>query len=260
MPGDGRPIRLSYHGATHYNAVIDPRYPICLPHIPINMCANMHDKINVAEAVRESETSHIEEQMLNDKLKMTDYERTEKDIAAQVARQSYLDYVTSLEKKGKFDDTNFESSFPSSSSTGKNSRLPTILPSVSAKRAASSPHLYSPFRDADWVGTKLRKNECVSLPNIGKEFGLSFEKTHPKLLNKEPLFDPDKPTSTKALFGLTSKIEKTDLSSPNSTNKTNELFESQTGPNGKMVDADSPWYQELLLSSACKFIDLVGFL
>lgn len=252
MPGDGRPIRLSYHGATHYNAVVDPRYPVCLPHIPINMYANMHEKVNLAEAVRESETSHIEEQMLSDKLKMTDYERTEKDLTAQVVRESYLDYVSSLEKKGKLNST--KSSFPPSTSNGKTLRLPTTFNPVSAKRAASSPHLYSPFRDADWIGTKLRKNECVSLPNIGKEFGLSFQKTHPNLLNKEPAFDPDKPTSTKALFGLTSKNEKTEEPSSSLTVKANELLDAQIDLSNKMVDADSPWYQELLLSSACKFL------
>lgn len=270
LPGDLRPIRLSYHGATHYNAVYDPRHTIRIPNVTVNMCNNMHERVDVANAVRESESNHIEEQMLNDKIKMTDYEGTEKDLTAQVARQSFLDYVRSLEAKSASSENKLEkqstnstsvsnsngiaSSSNSTASTSKNFRT-SITPT---KRAASSPHLYSPFRKGDYLGSKMRRNDdtSASLPNIGKEFGSSFYRNHSSLmLNNDPLFDPDKPTSTKALFATPTKQEKNkdtnDASS--SKNKYAESIDFTVGNASQLsVDADSPWYQDLLISSACK--------
>jgi len=268
LPGDLRPIRLSYHGATHYNTVYDPRHTIRIPNVTVNMCNNMHERIDVANAVRESETNHIEEQMLNDKIKMTDYEGTEKDLTAHVARQSFLDYVRSLETKSATFENKLEkqstnptsvcnsnaiaSSSNSTASTSKNFRS-LITPN---KRAASSPHLYSPFRRGDYLGSKMRRNDdtSASLPNIGKEFGSSFYGNHSNLmLNNDPLFDPDKPTSTKALFATPTKQDKNkDFNNASSSkNAYAESIDFTVGNSNQLsVDADSPWYQDLLISSA----------
>ncbi|KAE9554775.1 hypothetical protein FO519_002036 [Halicephalobus sp. NKZ332] len=263
LPGDLRPIRLSYHGATHYNAIYDPRLPIRIPNVSVNTCSNMHERIDVANAVRESEANHIEEQMLNDKIKMTDYEGTDKDLTAHVARQSFLDYVRSLEAKSAVNSehkqekpsTTFStiSSSPSNSASSSKSFRPSTTPT---KRAASSPHLYSPFRKGDSLGSKMRRNDdtSASLPNIGKEFGFSFYRNHSNLmLNNDPLFDPDKPTSTKALFATPTKQEKNKDSNDASSSKikSTEFVDFNIGnPNQLSVDADSPWYHDLLISSA----------
>uniref|UniRef100_A0AAF5PJ11 ubiquitinyl hydrolase 1 n=3 Tax=Wuchereria bancrofti TaxID=6293 RepID=A0AAF5PJ11_WUCBA len=95
------PIRLSYHGAIHYNSVIDPTKAtigvgLGLP----EYSPGAADKSLLQEAMQKSEVQMIEDAMLHDKIKMTDFERTEQDISEQIARQSYLDYLKSLSKTG----------------------------------------------------------------------------------------------------------------------------------------------------------------
>uniref|UniRef100_A0A0R3RYK0 ubiquitinyl hydrolase 1 n=1 Tax=Elaeophora elaphi TaxID=1147741 RepID=A0A0R3RYK0_9BILA len=98
------PIRLSYHGAIHYNSinwisVIDPTKAtigvgLGLP----EYSPGAADRNLLQEAMQKSEVQMIEDAMLHDKIKMTDFERTELDISEQVARQSYLDYLKSMSK------------------------------------------------------------------------------------------------------------------------------------------------------------------
>lgn len=85
--GEHPPLMLSYHGNVHYNSVTDPYRPVNGPINPVvfpNLNTNMHERITVKNAVNASELTHIEEQMLNDKLKMTDYEGTEDELTKQV--------------------------------------------------------------------------------------------------------------------------------------------------------------------------------
>lgn len=85
--GEHPPLMLSYHGNVHYNCVVDPYHPVNTPINPIiftNLNTNMHERISYKNAVNASEVTHIEEQMLNDKLKMTDYEGTDNDLTQQV--------------------------------------------------------------------------------------------------------------------------------------------------------------------------------
>ncbi|MCP9265530.1 OTU domain-containing protein 5 [Dirofilaria immitis] len=93
------PIRLSYHGAIHYNSVIDPTKAtvgvgLGLP----EYSPGAADRSLLQEAMQKSEVQLIEDAMLHDKIKMTDFERTEQDISEQIARQSYLDYLKSISK------------------------------------------------------------------------------------------------------------------------------------------------------------------
>ncbi|EFO21711.1 hypothetical protein LOAG_06778 [Loa loa] len=93
------PIRLSYHGAIHYNSVIDPTKAtvgvgLGLP----DYSPGAADRSLLQEALQKSEVQMIEDAMLHDKIKMTDFERTEQDISEQIARQSYLDYLRSISK------------------------------------------------------------------------------------------------------------------------------------------------------------------
>lgn len=98
--GDANPpIRLSYHGAVHYNSVIDPTKAtvgvgLGLP----GYTPGAADRNLINEAIQKSEVQLIEDAMLSDKIKMTDYERTEQEISDQIARQSYLDYLKSINK------------------------------------------------------------------------------------------------------------------------------------------------------------------
>uniref|UniRef100_A0A915EDE4 ubiquitinyl hydrolase 1 n=1 Tax=Ditylenchus dipsaci TaxID=166011 RepID=A0A915EDE4_9BILA len=100
------PIRLSYHGTVHYNSVIDPftatiGVGLGLP----DFKPGMADRNLMKEASIASEAQHIEEAMLNDKLRMTDWERTEEELSKQIAKDSYMDYLRQLEGKEPTEDS-----------------------------------------------------------------------------------------------------------------------------------------------------------
>ncbi|CAI5447446.1 unnamed protein product [Caenorhabditis angaria] len=93
------PIRLSYHGAVHYNAILDPNKAtigvgLGLP----GLSPKAAEKALMSSAMASSEREHIEETMLKDKLDMTDWQRTQKDIEEQISRDSYLTYLREIEK------------------------------------------------------------------------------------------------------------------------------------------------------------------
>ncbi|KAI6234580.1 Deubiquitinating enzyme A [Aphelenchoides fujianensis] len=96
------PIRLSYHGSVHYNSVVDPFTPtigvgLGLPgHVP-----GAADRNLMREATLASERHHIEEAMLKDKMKMTDWEHTEKELERQIANESYLEFLQQTERQGE---------------------------------------------------------------------------------------------------------------------------------------------------------------
>ncbi|KAI6181191.1 Deubiquitinating enzyme A [Aphelenchoides besseyi] len=94
------PIRLSYHGSVHYNSVVDPYTPtigvgLGLPgHVP-----GQADRNLIKEATLASERQHIEEAMLKDKLRATDWERTEEELVRQIENESYLEFLEQTERK-----------------------------------------------------------------------------------------------------------------------------------------------------------------
>jgi OTU domain-containing protein 5 len=51
------------------------------------------------DAIKTSEEHHIEKQMLDDKLKATDWEATNEEIMELVARESYLQWLKDNEKR-----------------------------------------------------------------------------------------------------------------------------------------------------------------
>ncbi|VDN55874.1 unnamed protein product [Dracunculus medinensis] len=79
------PIRLSYHGSSHYNSVVDPYEAtigvgLGLPgHSPGSADRNL-----VREAILKSESQLIEDAMLKDKIRLSDFECTEQQISEQV--------------------------------------------------------------------------------------------------------------------------------------------------------------------------------
>lgn len=86
------PIRLSYHGSSHYNSVVDPFAPavglgLGLPGYYSRGANNLRD------AMKESEDRSVEQAMLESELALTDIERTEKEISDQIARNSYMEYL-----------------------------------------------------------------------------------------------------------------------------------------------------------------------
>ncbi|RZC32319.1 OTU domain-containing protein 5-A, partial [Asbolus verrucosus] len=96
------PIRLSYHRMCHYNSISNPNKPsvgvgLGLP--------NYHtidiDRRRFNDAVRASDELLIEQTMLEDKLKATDWEATNEAIEEQVARESYIQYFRDSERRLK---------------------------------------------------------------------------------------------------------------------------------------------------------------
>ncbi|TMS39032.1 hypothetical protein L596_005626 [Steinernema carpocapsae] len=172
------PIRLSYHGRVHYNAVIDPYTAtigvgLGLP----GMNPGEADRNLLDEVMRESESQQIEEAMLKDKLKMTDWENTDQEINQAVMRESVQQYINECETRAKKETT------PKDGESEKSdSKNPELIPSTDVqgpsssgrptpphgvKRGASSPNLPGCSRDDVWGMSKsLGETSSSSLPNI----------------------------------------------------------------------------------------------
>lgn len=130
-------IRLSYHKGTHYNSLVDPFKPtygvgLGLP----NLVPGLADKNLMKDATRMSENFHIEQAMLEDKIRATDFEATTEAIEEQVANESYLEYVRDMEKRKKAQQRIGASS--SSSSTVSQTSSQSAL--VTENTNSSPPH------------------------------------------------------------------------------------------------------------------------
>ena len=88
---DNVPIRLSYCQNNHYNSVVDP-YSATIG-VGLGLAGHKPghaDKLCLESALWVSESSEIENTMLEDKLKSTDWDATLSSIEEVVARESYL--------------------------------------------------------------------------------------------------------------------------------------------------------------------------
>lgn len=99
---DNEPIRISYHRNTHYNSIVDPYKAtigvgLGLP----GLQPGLAEKTLMGDAVQQSENTHIEKCMLEDKLKETDWEVTQETIEEQVARESYLQWLMDNQNRAK---------------------------------------------------------------------------------------------------------------------------------------------------------------
>ncbi|KAL8620417.1 hypothetical protein ACOMHN_055498 [Nucella lapillus] len=99
---DSEPIRISYHRGIHYNSIVDPYKAtigvgLGLPgYQPGAADRNLMDT-----ALKHSENYHLEKTMLEDKMRETDWELTQESIEEQVARESYLQWLTEQEAASK---------------------------------------------------------------------------------------------------------------------------------------------------------------
>lgn len=99
---DNEPIRLSYHRNVHYNSIVDPYKAtvgvgLGLP----SFKPGLADKTLVKEALRASEDIQLEQAMLEDKLRATDWEATSEALEEQVARESYLHWLRENEMRAR---------------------------------------------------------------------------------------------------------------------------------------------------------------
>ncbi|XP_063746039.1 OTU domain-containing protein 5-A isoform X2 [Eleginops maclovinus] len=108
------PIRVSYHRNIHYNSVVNPNkatigvglgLPAFKPGVPKPDTFKNHktyaEQTLMKSAIKTSEESWIEQQMLEDKKRATDWEATNEAIEEQVARESYLQWLQDQEKQAR---------------------------------------------------------------------------------------------------------------------------------------------------------------
>lgn len=96
------PIRLSYHRNVHYNSIVDP-YKATVG-VGLGLPAfnpGMADRSLVSQALRASEQLQLEQAMLEDKLRATDWEATSEALEEQVARESYLHWLRDNEARAR---------------------------------------------------------------------------------------------------------------------------------------------------------------
>ncbi|KAM9327203.1 OTU domain-containing protein 5 isoform 2-T2 [Gastrophryne carolinensis] len=99
---EDEPIRVSYHRNIHYNSVVNPNKAtigvgLGLP----SFKPGYAEQSLMKNAIRTSEESWIEQQMLEDKKRATDWEATNEAIEEQVARESYLQWLRDQEKQAR---------------------------------------------------------------------------------------------------------------------------------------------------------------
>ncbi|XP_036596546.1 OTU domain-containing protein 5 isoform X2 [Trichosurus vulpecula] len=99
---EDEPIRVSYHRNVHYNSVVNPNKAtigvgLGLP----SFKPGFADQSLMKNAIKTSEESWIEQQMLEDKKRATDWEATNEAIEEQVARESYLQWLRDQEKQAR---------------------------------------------------------------------------------------------------------------------------------------------------------------
>ncbi|GIY59449.1 OTU domain-containing protein 5 [Caerostris darwini] len=99
---DNEPIRLSYHRNVHYNSIVDP-YKATIG-VGLGLPSFKPDIMNktlVSDAIRASENLELEQAMLEDKLRATDWEATNEAIEEQIARESYLEWLRDNELRSR---------------------------------------------------------------------------------------------------------------------------------------------------------------
>ncbi|XP_017783192.1 PREDICTED: OTU domain-containing protein 5 isoform X2 [Nicrophorus vespilloides] len=138
------PIRLSYHRMCHYNSISNPNNPS----VGVGLGLPSYHTIDLnrrrmVDAVRASENLLIEQTMLEDKLKATDWEATNEALEEEVARESYIQYFRDAEKRLKPQGhaAGSSSTITSSQSTSRSSlRRGSVSPKGSSSpKGGSSP-------------------------------------------------------------------------------------------------------------------------
>lgn len=132
---DNEPIRLSYHRNVHYNSIVDPYKAtvgvgLGLP----SFKPGLADKSLVKEALRASEELQLEQAMLEDKLRATDWEATSEALEEQVARESYLHWLRENEMR-----TRKKTRSATATSSSSLSPLVEVGGNTAASGASSSP-------------------------------------------------------------------------------------------------------------------------
>lgn len=156
---DNEPIRLSYHRNVHYNSIVDP-YKATIG-VGLGLPSFKPDIMNktlVTDAIRASENLQLEQAMLEDKLRATDWEATNEAIEEQIARESYLEWLRDNEIKNRN-----KSGAPSATATSCSS----LMDGYSGSMSPQSSRLMSRSRGG---------NSASSSPKVGDGSDYAHEK------------------------------------------------------------------------------------
>eukprot|EP00731_Ephydatia_muelleri_P036625 Em0293g2a len=170
---DNAPIRLSYHGGIHYNSVVDPHTAT----IGVGLGLAGHkpglaDKTLINGALRESENVFLEQAMLEDKLRTTDWEATYEAVEDAVARESYLQWLKDCEKRPSSSKSGVQGSSMACASNTAMAPPTTSAPSSPTSSMTTPTLLAHPppiittttrgptSEDAKHQGTKQRGGAC----------------------------------------------------------------------------------------------------
>lgn len=93
------------------------------------------DKKLMGDAMRQSEETLIEQAMLEDKVKATDWEATNEAIEEQVARESYLDWLRENERRSRQQQRSGHSATTSTNACELRSPRTTAATSSSARNS-----------------------------------------------------------------------------------------------------------------------------
>ncbi|CAG9816601.1 unnamed protein product [Phaedon cochleariae] len=246
------PIRLSYHRMCHYNSISNPNSPsvgvgLGLPNYkPVDI-----DRRRLHDAVRASEELLIEQTMLEDKIKATDWEATNEAIEEQVARESYIQYFRDTEKRLKAEGHSLASG---SSSTVTSSMISS--PRTSRRGSMSPKGGQSP------KGSMSPKNNFSPLASPRTSFGSNS--LIPDCFNVENVPPPYVPTKeeealAKRLYNSPRRIVEAETMNFNEKNFSPD-FNQQAGPsnivdNIGFDDFDQEIMAQVLAESQQTYLD-----
>lgn len=159
---------MSYHRGVHYNSLVDPYKAtvgvgLGLP----GFVPGQADKKLLGDAMRQSEETLIEQAMLEDKVKATDWEATNEAIEEQVARESYLDWLRENERRNRQQQRSGHSATTSSSACELRS------PRTTATAAAATPSSARNSPKPSFVEHQQRKSPNASPRACGSRDGAS---------------------------------------------------------------------------------------
>ncbi|KAH3880363.1 OTU domain-containing protein 5-B-like [Dreissena polymorpha] len=166
---DNEPIRISYHSNVHYNSVVDPykqTIGVGLGLPLANFQPGLAETHLVHDATRQSEELHLEQAMLQDKIRETDWEVTQETLQEQVARESYLQWLKDNEKRARTNDHRTACATCSSSSDNTQLLESAGSPEV---RTGRSPHQKSSATHGQDSPPRLESGDHHNSPRIPEQ-------------------------------------------------------------------------------------------
>lgn len=174
----------------HYNSISNPNNPsvgvgLGLP--------NYHtidlDRRHFNDAVRASEELLIEQTMLEDKLKATDWEATNEAIEEQIARESYIQYIRDMERRKNLQVPSTSTTASTSKASPRTSRRGSVSPKGGqSPKAASSKYCSSPTLTAP-VSPKHNPFVNFSSEDFTKTQEEEVQQPGPSSSSAEPNFE-----------------------------------------------------------------------